>query len=1231
MLRFTSSTVLAGLLVLGSASARLGGPAPAAAQESSAFAIALASAERALEAGQPEAARPQVMRALERDGGSVAAWGLRARVAEAEGDVDEQVWCLHRELELAVAQELPRAEINARRARLLELDPVAKVLFGMREAFVDELEPLAQSYEKEGRPHSAIRAHREILALAPEYGPSLEAIARISSQPDPTLAEHAEPKDLLADVSAEWMREFDEEHGTWSDRAKHEGENYNVYTDAGYEVLVRCAEAMEQMNAFYRVFFQHGTDGGGVPRIDLLIFKSREEYLEHGSGPPVEWSAGQFTGGTVETYAEGGIEGVTNTLFHEAAHQFVSLATNAAGWLNEGLASFFEGCRLQANGTVVMNMPANHRLFPLVERMERGWMADHEDGIDPANASATPLTAPTFRIVLENRYQWGPPWYAPTWGVVYFLYNFQDPVDGRFVYRAAFREFVDKSGGRMGDGAVENFEQVVLGNPQKPLPGPEREGNPLKDLPRSVEELDPVWKEWLLELRERQMGRATGVRPYLDWARYAIAGKDYLAAMDHFEKGLLETPDDVDLLREFADLLIARGNPDRATKLLITAARLLESAEPVDAKALRQVEQTLAKADPRRATIERVQAKLWKQARAVVDSYAGAERPMMVMHVSRKLSTELGVPDLMTAFEAALRTSGKSIDLWSLAYDESSLEGWDSPGTAYSAAGPFIETDFGEYSSNAFGFQLLALDKVTSGDFSLEADVLANQGEVGFAGLSFGKKGAQNFHALMVFPPKPRSEAREGLNNNGWIDLASFYGGNAAKTWRHSPIPEASEARSSSGTWHRLRIDVVGSVVDAWVDGELIASKRFDSREVLAGSFGLITGPGATRFKEVRFLSRPAGDPTSRVQRELRMESLAEDETPIADSYVGAVPPFPKVDRWVQGERRSWKEAGPVPQLFVLWSIRQNDYIAIDRWLNDLAEEHAAIGLRIVSVVSPNDSEAIGAYLAEHPFPGDVAVDHREGAGIGDTNTAYSTARFGLPRLLLIDVDQKVVWEGDPGFSATEGYRPAAGSYMDDPLEELIAVRKLEELAGWLDRWTTTAQPALHVGDLERALPVLQEGLEFDATAIEAAYEAQRTVAAINSALLGMEATIERLEAEGREPALTTLLEWAGLLELELSRQASGKVRGAKNSKAIKDWGRAQSQMSNWAKKIEKDPAEAEVLAGRLESLSGAFPREIANEVRAAAAAGGAPEVLAVLERAELAPRLWLARQLFGW
>ena len=50
-----------------------------------------------------------------------------------------------------------------------------------------------------------------------------------------------------------------------------------------------------------------------------MIFKTRDEYLKKGSGPPVEWSGGQFTGGSVETYVgDGGFEEMAGTLFHEA-------------------------------------------------------------------------------------------------------------------------------------------------------------------------------------------------------------------------------------------------------------------------------------------------------------------------------------------------------------------------------------------------------------------------------------------------------------------------------------------------------------------------------------------------------------------------------------------------------------------------------------------------------------------------------------------------------------------------------------------------------------------------------------------------------------------------------------------------------------------------------------------------------------------------------------------------
>jgi tetratricopeptide (TPR) repeat protein len=1204
-------------------------------EELTPFSAALRGAGAAIESGDLVKAKSLIDRALERDAKSVDAWAVRARWAEAVDERDELAYSLHRELRLAIAQDFPRADIDARRARLLELDPMASTLLDMTRKFIAELQPIAAQYEKDGRPHSAIRIHSEILALDPEHVPSLEAIDRISALPDPSLAEHAKPRDLLADVSDEWIREHDAEHDTWENKASLERENYTTYTDAGYEVLVRCAEAMEQMNAFYRVFFQYGHDGKrSISRIDLNIFKSRDEYLELGIGPPVEWSGGHFTGSAVETYAEGGFSNLTGTLFHEAAHQFVSLATNAAGWLNEGLASFFEGCRILPNGTVLMNMPANHRLFPTVARMERGWMSSAADGTSADDPNQTPEKAPTFRIVLENRYSWGPPWYGPTWAVVYFLYNYQDPIDGRFVYRDAFRVFVDKSGGRMGEGAVENFEEIVLGNPSKPLKGVERDASDEKiALPKTVEELDPVWKNWLIELREQQMGRLSKTYPYQQWAEYAVANKNPVAAMDHYEKGLIQSPRDIALLRSFAEFLMDQDNHDRATKLLLEAVRLVESMDEIDEEYLREIDRLLEKCDPKKRTLQRIQEQLWVDAKALVEGYRDAGLPMMVMDVSRRLGTELNVPGLMSYYEEAMRSSGKSLDIWQLAYNEQTLEGWDATDETFEANGIFIDSSFGEYASDAFTFTSLGLDKVTGGDFSLQADVEANRGEVNFCGLVFGRKDAQSYHALILFPGKPDDKSVSGVAKSAFVDLTSFYGGNSQKIWRHNPLTiDEDEEQTKTGTWHTLRVDVVGNVVDAWVDGELIATQTFPSRDVLFGGFGLVTGPGSARFKEVRYLERLAGDPAAELEREVKLEQLkAQGGVAVGGSYQDQVPPFPKVGRWVQSPRKSWDEKGPVPQVLILWSIQQNEIVRIDEWVGDLARDYADVGLEIVSVCSPNDEEQIEAYLEKHPFPGSLAVDFREGAGIGDSNKMFFTHRFNLPRILLLDVDQKVVWEGDPGISAAEPYVPGFETYLKDPLQTLIVGRRLKKLAGWLESWKARGGAALHDGDLADAAPLLRESLAFDGSVVVEVYEAQRVLDAVTAAVTDLPASATLLGEQERDPALRVLLEWAPMLDVELTASTHKSLKKFTDSKPMKEWDRALKQLASGRKKVEKDPNEAVVLADRLEKLAGAFPVEIADRLRSAAPAGDVDALLAIIDTAPDAPKLWLAQRHFGW
>ena len=272
----------------------------------------------------------------------------------------------------------------------------------MKAVFIDKLQPIAEYYEKQKRPHSAIRVHNSILALDPLNRQSEEAIRRISSAPDPSLADSARPHDLLADVSDAWIRRFNTQHAESGKKAKLKRENYTTCTNAGYEVVVRCAEAMEQVNAFFRVFLDYGTptNDRSVPHIQLHIYKNKDEYHKLSGGQ--EWSRGYHrAGNAVVTYVgDDGFEGMVRTLFHEAGYQFVHIATNAYGttWLNEGLATYFEGCRLLNNGTVQFIISANHYLFDLTSRLANGWMADHQDGVDRSD----PRTIPRAHLIWKR-------------------------------------------------------------------------------------------------------------------------------------------------------------------------------------------------------------------------------------------------------------------------------------------------------------------------------------------------------------------------------------------------------------------------------------------------------------------------------------------------------------------------------------------------------------------------------------------------------------------------------------------------------------------------------------------------------------------------------------------------------------------------------------------------------------------------------------------------------------
>ncbi len=1194
------------------------------------FDEALRRAEELLDRGALVQSRAQIDRALERDPRSRPVWDLLARWAASGGDLDTQVYARYRELELARAQSLPKSDLRKLENALIELDPKSEDLFALGEEFLEELDDVAAKYVKDGRPHSAIAVHKRILSLSPDRVESLETIEQLASAPDPSLAEDAKAKDLFEGITEEFVSEHDAEHREWSDRAKLERSNYRTQTNAGYRVMITAAEAMEQMNAFYRVFFDYGIgkSAGSVSRIELLIFKNRDEYLEKGTGPPADWSGGQFTGGTVETFiGPGGFEGMVTTLFHEAAHQFVSLATQASGWLNEGLASFFEGCRILPNGTVLMNMPANQRLYPLANRMERGWMEDAEDGLDPDNVNQTPETSPTFRIVIENRYEWGPPWYAPTWGLVYFLYNFQDPLDGRFVYRAAFREFINKSGGRTGDSAVGNFEEVVLANPSEPTPGL-KESSQL-ELPETVEELDAVWKDYILALRDEQSGLVEAQRPWADWAGYAIRRKEYEIAQEHFEKGLVAAPFDIDLLESFAAFLHdSKDNSDRAAKLQLRAVQLLERAPEPDLDRLEEAEDRLADYDPEHRTLSNLEDSMGAAVETLVRRYLTDDQPSMAMWLSWKLGTQLGSSVLFELYAEGLAMRGSGLSLWELAYDEVGLRGWNaSDEVTWKPKDAVLTAGNGPFAEDVFDFRFLTLDRVTGGNYSFEAEVLPRRGRGSFCGLVFGQKNQITFHSLLLWPP--RTKKSDLATETSFVDLTSFFSDNSNKVWRHLPVGTVAEDETFTDKFIKLRIDVVGGEVDAWVEDEYVASQKFQDPGVLSGKLGLIVGPGDYEFRNVRFLVRDPKDAAAKLERDARLAELAASGQGIAGSFAGLSAPFPTAERWTGEPLDGWSELGPVPKLLVLWSVDQNDAIPLEEWLSSLEKRYEDSGLEIVSVVSANDSERVDAYLADHEFPGRVAIDQREGFGYGTTFDQFSIERFSLPRLLLVDVDDEVVWEGDPGFTIGRPWQAGDPSYLDTPLEELVRARRLPEVLPFAKRWNSETRGPLVDGDFDAALADLKAARELIGIRHPALDEATGLLQSLESSIRGLGSTASSFARSETEPALQPLLDLGALLGYEPNKRTLRDTKDTRRGERAKAWDKSVADLSDFIKNAKRGSAEPlEEFVSSLRERPGPLIAELADTLEGLGAEGEPEEAWSAV--ATRIPRRWLVREFFG-
>jgi len=995
---------------------------PPAAPETGFVAAYLAEAKGRLDAGDLVAARLAADRALERDANSGAALELLAAIAERQADLDTAVHALHRWLDLdrcrgGVATSPERKAVLD---RLLPLDAEAPAWGKLQNDYATGLLTLGKEYRRSKDLLGAIEIYQHLLAVVPDHAEARAAIHEIRTKGGREVA----VEDVYAGTDPTGGRGEDElaamdaAHREWDRAYTAETENYRYRTNAGFLVLETSRIAMEQMNRFYRRFFRFMEDGGPTPKIEIRIFKSRDEYLKLGAGPPVEWSAGHFIGSAVETYAGGAsgkesVRAMYGTLFHEAAHQFVSLTgPMVPGWLNEAYASFFEGCVILSNGSVQWNRVPPGRLFPLASRLDRGWMDTLDEAVPVGGGQfRDPERAPPFRMVVEGKYAWGPPWYAPTWGVVYFLYNFRSQ-DGRLVYRDALHAYYQSfRRGQPKDPAAHFTELVLAAAPLSPV--------------KTLAELDPIWRDWILRLRDIETGKVTVGDELVQWAKAATARGEHALAIEFLDEARERAPADAEVLWLLATSLERdKKRRGEAAARLREFRRALEAsgrtADPRHAEA----EQRIGKLDPLVARHRQQKLGFAQKGLQLARGYETRHLPTMALEIARRMTANYSVPEAMTYYAELAARTGKSLARWRVAYDERSLAGWSGGDDAFQAYGKLVRAAVPRAGATMVTRELVA-DVTFDADFSLAAEVqiLDDPNQPGawlgdLAGLCFGRKGDQRFHAVLLHP-------------KGFLDIAT----NQAGVWEvhdHRSLPVG-------GAWHELRIDVTGRQLDVYFDGLYVRSLEFPDASVVRGAFGLLCGPGQAQFRNVRILGRDAFDPAARIERELAMQRvLADASKRTPGSFTGFAAPELGPLQFAQGAATTLAALRGRPVLLLFWSPTQDQVIPCTSWLRHVLTRGAPRGLATIVVCDAGTTrEGLASHLAKEPLPGAaIAIDSS-----GGTYDAYfvKAGFFGMPRALLLDKKGVVVFEGDPGLRRGQPWQPADGpTYVDGPLDKLL-------------------------------------------------------------------------------------------------------------------------------------------------------------------------------------------------
>ncbi len=380
-----------------------------------------AAARRLIEEGKADEARAAAERGLARDPYSTE--GYRAMM-DASALVDDSAGELHWGKWLYWAQHFTGKdeEAEATASHLAEIWPD----WNADAPIVAEWVAAARRAAEKATRNRDYRFAGHLTQRLLDYLPNDPKLAKDYERLTARAGEIASGGSFVADKvrrrSPKWIERQNRAHSEWKNAFQRKTAHYLIKTNIGYSFFETVSVVMEEMFRFYQDIYNYHKK---APRVTLAIHRKRADFdrfcheVLGGSLPSgvLGWFYDHKL--TVAAFMDTQDMNVTEddlwrTMFHEASHEFMFLLTRKAKgkpptWLNEGTSSYFEGCELKADGSIVKNKPAALRI--------REW--EMIENSEERHSLAEVISYPGPGSYPGSFYSYG-------WALVYFLLNYEE-------------------------------------------------------------------------------------------------------------------------------------------------------------------------------------------------------------------------------------------------------------------------------------------------------------------------------------------------------------------------------------------------------------------------------------------------------------------------------------------------------------------------------------------------------------------------------------------------------------------------------------------------------------------------------------------------------------------------------------------------------------------------------------------------------------------------------------